>query len=124
MRELDVPADVIDARLKGLLVSRDGPLIGIAVSLSESGLANRSGTVTEIRNLLKYCELDNEHTLMVGAPLFSSELDRLGGHEANAIYFTITLMICLGLLYYLIRDRKSTRLNSSHVSESRMPSSA
>ena len=27
-------------------------------------------------------------------------------------------------LLYVIQDRKSTRLNSSHVSESRMPSSA
>ena len=30
----------------------------------------------------------------------------------------------LGLGYKLGEDRKSTRLNSSHVSESRMPSSA
>jgi predicted RND superfamily exporter protein len=110
MRELEVPADVIDARLKGLLVSHDGPLVGIAVSLSDAGLANRSGTVAEIRKLLKYCDLDNEQTLMVGAPLFSAELDRLGGHEANSVYFTITLMICLGLLYYLIREWRLTGL--------------
>ena len=29
-----------------------------------------------------------------------------------------------GLVTAIVRDRKSTRLNSSHVSESRMPSSA
>ena len=28
------------------------------------------------------------------------------------------------LLYFLISDRKSTRLNSSHIQKSRMPSSA
>lgn len=110
MRELEVPEEVIDERLKGLLVSRDGPLIGLAVSLSEAGLANRSGTVSDVRELLKYCGLDNEHTLMVGAPLFSSELDRLGGKRANAKYFAITMSICLGLLYYLIREWRLTGL--------------
>ena len=110
MRELDVPADVIEARLKGLLISRDGPLVGIAAALSEVGLTNRSGMVAEVRNVLKYCELDNEQTLMVGAPLFSAELDRLGGQEANAMYFTITMTICLSLLYFLIREWRLTSL--------------
>ena len=110
MRELDVPADVIEARLKGLLISRDGPLVGIAAALSEVGLTNRSSAVAEVRNVLKYCELDNEQTLMVGAPLFSAELDRLGGQEANAMYFTITMTICLGLLYFLIREWRLTAL--------------
>ncbi len=54
MRELEVPADVIEERVKGLLVSRDGPLVGIAAALSDSGLANRSGTVAEVRQILKY----------------------------------------------------------------------
>ena len=110
MRDLEVPAETIDERIKGLLISRDGPLVGIAAELSDSGLANRSGTVAEVRQILKYCELDNEHTLMVGSPLFASELDRLGGQEANAIYFTITLSICLGLLYYLIREWRLTAM--------------
>lgn len=110
MRELEVPADVIEERVKGLLVSRDGPLVGVAAALSDLGLANRSGTVAEVRQVLKYCELANDNTLMVGSPLFASELDRLGGQEANAIYFTITLMICLGLLYYLIREWRLTAM--------------
>ena len=63
-----------------------------------------------MRQILKYCELDNDNTLMCGSPLFASELDRLGGQEANAIYFTITLMICLGLLYYLIREWRLTAM--------------
>ncbi len=110
MRELEVPADVIEERVKGLLVSRDGPLVGIAAALSDSGLASRSGTVAEVRQVLKYCELDNDNTLMCGSPLFASELDRLGGQEANAIYFTITLTICLGLLYYMIREWRLTAM--------------
>lgn len=110
MRDLEVPPDVIEERVRGLLVSRDGPLIGIAASLSDSGLANRAGTVAEVRQILKYCDLDNEQTLMVGSPLFAAELDRLGGQEANAIYFTITLTICLGLLFYLIREWRLTAM--------------
>lgn len=110
MRELEVPANDIEERLKGLLVSRDGPLVGIAVTLSASGVKNRSGTVADVREVLKYCHLDDEHTLMVGSPLFSAELDRLGGKKANSIYFVITLTICLSLLYYLIREWRLTAL--------------
>ena len=73
MRELEVPADVIEQRLKGLLVSRDGPLVGVAASLSDAGIANRSDTVAEVRQVLKYCQLDNQQTLLVGEPLFDSE---------------------------------------------------
>ena len=36
----------------------------------------------------------------------------------------VTLVILIIALAVMILDRKSTRLNSSHVSESRMPSSA
>ena len=43
----------------------------------------------------------------------------------------LTLLLIVGIFYGISRfehrtprDRKSTRLNSSHVSESRMPSSA
>ena len=37
---------------------------------------------------------------------------------------TLTLRNSLGNQQVMVIDRKSTRLNSSHVSESRMPSSA
>ena len=39
------------------------------------------------------------------------------------IYFFCNFVL-LNIVVLLIVDRKSTRLNSSHVSESRMPSSA
>lgn len=110
MRELSVPDEEITERLKGLLISHDGPLIGVAASLSETGLKSRSGTVEDVRQVLKYCGLDGEHTLIVGSPIFASELDRLGGKKANAKYFVLTLTICLGLLYYLIREWRLTGL--------------
>lgn len=110
MADLNVPQEVIQQRLKGLLVSRQGSLTGIVASLSEHGLAHRTETVGEVRDVLKYCQVDGEHTLLAGAPLFVAELDRLGGREANAVYFTVTLTICLGLLYYLIREWRLTGL--------------
>ena len=40
------------------------------------------------------------------------------------VYQAIKFLITYTFQYFHILDRKSTRLNSSHVSESRMPSSA
>ena len=49
-------------------------------------------------------------------------------HHANGLRRTILIEGENGIgktaVYHTLRDRKSTRLNSSHVSESRMPSSA
>ena len=45
----------------------------------------------------------------------------------NRRFLLVGLFVALlvaGVGSYYARDRKSTRLNSSHVSESRMPSSA
>ena len=42
-------------------------------------------------------------------------------HKAPELHKSIGILLMMGLV---IRDRKSTRLNSSHSGESRMPSSA
>lgn len=110
MKNLEVPDDVAEERLQGLFVSKHGRLIGVAACFSDYGLKHRTETVEEVRNVLKYCELTGPETLMAGAPLFVAELDRLGGKDANAVYFTVTLTICLGLLYYLIREWRLTGL--------------
>ena len=47
----------------------------------------------------------------------------LGGHINNTAR-GLTAICTLGMSNLVWKDRKSTRLNSSHVSESRMPSSA
>ena len=39
-------------------------------------------------------------------------------------YLQLTGLFPEAQVFYAVKDRKSTRLNSSHVSESRMPSSA
>ena len=40
---------------------------------------------------------------------------------SDSVHFSSFILISL---YFIAKDRKSTRLNSSHVSQSRMPSSA
>ena len=54
-------------------------------------------------------------TLANGAVCISKEAER---NETNPLWWEVTCE------FSSARDRKSTRLNSSHVSESRMPSSA
>ena len=58
--------------------------------------------------------------------LVTLSLGKLGlttGH-AFMLLFGSLLGSVLNIPLFTIRDRKSTRLNSSHMSESRMPSSA
>ena len=110
MSDLTVPPEAAEERLKGILISKQGHLLGIAACLSEHGMANRSRTVADVREVLKYCQLGESEVLMAGAPLFVAELDRLGGKESNARFFTISLTICWILLYYLIREWRLTGL--------------
>ena len=110
LRDHDVPNDEIERRLLGLFTNADGRLIGVAACLSDYGLKHRSATVDTVKNVLKYCQLDGSQTMIAGAPLFVSELDRLGSREANVSYFTITLGICFSLLFYLIREVKLSLL--------------
>ena len=64
---------------------------------------------------------DEKKKLKEIGELLIEELDvdvkRLGGNENAAAYIR-------KLVEKIIRDRKSTRLNSSHIQKSRMPSSA
>jgi predicted RND superfamily exporter protein len=110
MRELGVSADESARRVTGLLRNTDGSLTGVAVLLSERGFHDRMLTVQKVRDLLSYCGVGGDRSIMTGPPVFVAELDRLGGREANIPYFMVTLTICLGLLYLLIREEKLTVL--------------
>ncbi len=109
MDELGVSDEEIADRLKGLAVSDDGRMIGLVALLSQDGLADRTTTVHAVREQLEYCQLYEDANL-AGAPVVIAELDRLGNRSSNKVFFGITLMICLLLLWYALRDFKVTVL--------------
>ncbi len=104
MSETGVSQDAAQNRLKGLALSHDEKLAGLIVLLSTSGLKDRAGTVADINRELQYCHLDGNRSFLSGGPVIVAELDRLGGTEENQKYFLVTLVICLGLLYYWTQD--------------------
>lgn len=110
MQNLGVAPEECERRMKRLLVGEKSGMIGVAVTLSERGAADRAGTVREIRQELAYCRLGGDNSFLAGSPLFVSELDRLGGKDAGAPYLCATLCICGVLLFYLIREWKLTAL--------------
>jgi len=108
MREMQVPDEEIEQRIRGFVVSRDGKTIGLVIILSKEGIQNRLETVKDIREQLAYCQLNGESTSIAGSPVVVAELDRLGNSKNNQKFFIITLLISLGLLYYSLRDWKLT----------------
>ena len=64
-------------------------------------------------------------TELVAAVAQKAELSKKDAEKAvAAVTAAITDALCAGDKVQLVGDRKSTRLNSSHIEESRMPSSA
>ena len=108
MRELSVTDADIDQRLRGLFISPTGERVGVVVTLSDHGIKDRSAAVTSIRDVLKYCQLEGHSVNIAGAPVVIDELNRLGGRETNKKYVFISMVICLGLLYFQLRDWRLT----------------
>ncbi len=106
MAQTGVSDEEARGRLKGLTLSGDEKLAGLIVLLSDAGLKDRAGTVADIRRELEYCQLDGERSFLSGSPVVVAELDRVGGKKENQKFFLVTLVICLGLLYYWISDWK------------------
>ncbi len=108
MHELTVTDADIEQRLRGLFISPSGERVGIVVTLSDHGIKDRSGAVTSIREVLKYCQLEGHDVNIAGAPVVIDELNRLGGREPNKKFFFVSLGICLCLLYVQLRDWRMT----------------
>lgn len=110
MHDLNVADADIAQRLSGLFLSKDGQRVGLVAMLSEHGIKDRAGTVADIREVLKYCQLDGHSANVAGAPVVIAELNRLGGRESNKLFFFISLAICAGLVYYQLHDWRLTGL--------------
>ncbi len=108
MHELTVSETDIEQRLRGLFISPSGERVGVVVTLSDHGIKDRSGAVTSIREVLKYCQLEGHSVNVAGAPVVIDELNRLGGRESNKKFFFVSLGICLCLLYVRLRDWRMT----------------
>lgn len=99
-----VEAELAQARIRGFLLSPDDRLLGVAAFLSEEGLANRARAVAAAREVLEYCQIRREESLVAGAGVVDAELDRLSSPAANESLFYITLACGLLLLWLSIRD--------------------
>ncbi|MCA9089897.1 MAG: MMPL family transporter [Planctomycetaceae bacterium] len=110
MADLGVPSDVIHARLTGLAISHDQQMAGVVALLSTEGLADRAAAVHDVRQVLEYCQLQDDRILLTGAPVVVAELNHLGGVEQNRAFFVINMLISLVLLYLATR---SWQLSSS-----------
>ena len=104
MSELDVPDTEIDRRLDRLVISPDGEMIALVALLSEHGQQNREEIVADINAELAYCQLEESETVIAGAPIVVTELNRLGSRENTKVFFFVTLLISLLLLYFNIRQ--------------------
>ena len=110
MSEFDVPDTEYEARLRRVSISEDGQLAGVAAILTSEGLVDRTATMRRVNEVLKFCDLDASQVKMTGAPVIVAELDRLGGKEANRRYFIATILVCFGILWFLLKDAKPAGL--------------
>jgi uncharacterized protein len=108
MAEFGVSTEERQKRLQGLSRSRDGELIALIATLSPEGIADRASLVSEVKVVLAYCQLDRGESLISGAPVVITELDRLGNQEESGKFFLLTLLISLFLLYRSLRHWKLT----------------
>ncbi|NQV24857.1 MAG: MMPL family transporter, partial [Rhodopirellula sp.] len=104
MTAFALPESEIEQRLHRVAISDDGKFAGIVALLTDDGLRDRAGTMEQVTGVLEYCQLDTSKLKLTGAPVIVAELNRLGGKEANRGYFTITIAICLGVLWFTLKQ--------------------
>jgi len=104
MAEFDLSESEIEQRLHRVVISQDGKFAGIAALLTEEGLQDRDATMSKVTGVLEYCQLDTSNLKITGAPVIVAELNRLGGKQANQVYFGITIAICLAVLFFTLKQ--------------------
>jgi predicted RND superfamily exporter protein len=107
VEELQVDEAEASERMEGLLISRQQKLVGLAVAPSDLGLKNRTHLVEEIRAALAYCQVTPDQYHLTGSSVISAELDKLGGKEANKVFFISALCISFILLLFYLRNWKT-----------------
>lgn len=100
MAALGVAEDEAVRRLDGLLGSASGQLVGLIALLDDYGATHRAEVVRDVKQELDYCQLTGDAVALTGAPVIVAELDRLGSQAANKKFFLVTVLLCLGLLYF------------------------
>lgn len=106
MADLGVSESEFLDRAKNLALSPDGRWHGLIALLSQQGLANRDATVRDVRGELEYCRLSDTRVMLSGGPVVAAEVNRLGGKGESEKFFAITLVLCLAVLFYWLRDWK------------------
>lgn len=104
MSEFQLSESEIEQRLHRVAVSADGRLAGIVALMTDEGLHDRTATMEQINGVLEYCQLNPSQLKITGAPVVVAELNRLGGKQANQVYFGITIAICLTVLYFTLKQ--------------------
>jgi uncharacterized protein len=104
MSEFDLSGSEIEQRLHRVAISQDGKFAGIVALLTDDGLQDRAATMNKVDGVLEYCQLDTSELKITGAPVIVAELNRLGGRQANKVYFTLTIAICLGVLFLTLQQ--------------------
>lgn len=104
LKSVDVEDDQILARQTGLLRSAAGDVIGLVATLNDRGLNNRSATVADIRDQIRYCQLADDDVHLAGSSVVVSELNRLGDRKNNQVLFVANLLVAFLLLVVILRD--------------------
>lgn len=104
MADFDLSESEIEQRLHRVAISQDGKFAGIVALLTDDGLHDRAATMGKVTGVLEYCQLDTSKLKLTGAPVIVAELNRLGGKQANQVYFGITIAICLGVLFFTLKQ--------------------
>lgn len=97
MQSNDVSKQTAQDRLVRLMSTPSDSLETMLVSLNSTGTGNRKLIVSQIREQLSYCGLDN--AVLAGGAVVGTQLDKLGNKKNAARLFALCMGICLILLY-------------------------
>ncbi|MEZ6125210.1 MAG: MMPL family transporter [Planctomycetaceae bacterium] len=96
----EVEPHIARERLVNLLTARRNELETMLVTINQHGIADRAGTLKEIRSQLSYCGMSS--AIVAGGSVVANQLDLLGSPKEATALFCLTLIICMALLQFSI----------------------